>query len=95
MTSHYPVIRPESTASAEITFYKDLVGSQCGALLVMREFPEEMTSGDNLLLADANTFAVARREFVFRPLRKSSRHTVIFSICSGDVSHIGVGVTPF
>jgi DNA-binding response OmpR family regulator len=44
------------------------------------------------LLADANAFSVARREFVFRPLRKSSRHTVIFSICAGDVSHIGVGI---
>lgn len=50
---------------------------------------------DNLLLADANTFSVARREFVFRPLRKSSRYTVIFSICASDVSHIGISITAF
>lgn len=54
-----------------------------------------MASGDNLLLADANAFSFARHECVFRPLRKSSRHTVIFSICSGDVTHISICITPF
>src|SRR5437773_178213 len=54
-----------------------------------------MGSWNNLLLPDANAFSVARHECVFRPLRKSSRHTVIFSICFGDVTHISICITPF
>jgi len=63
----------------------------CDVRISLRKWRPRIT----LLLADANTLSVARREFVFRPLRKSSRHTVIFSICASDVSHIGVCVTPF
>jgi hypothetical protein len=47
------------------------------------------------LLTDANAFSVARRECEFRPLRESNKHSIIFSICAGDASHIGVGITPF
>src|ERR1700730_1529877 len=47
------------------------------------------------LRADANAFAVAHRECVYRVLRESNRDTVIFSICASEVSHIGVGITPF
>jgi hypothetical protein len=34
------------------------------------------------------------RECVYRLLRKSSRHTVIFS-CASEVPHISVGIAPF
>jgi hypothetical protein len=32
---------------------------------------------------------------VYRLLRESSRHTVIFSLCASEVPHISVGIAPF